>query len=150
MLSNGRKTMLYGLIFAALLLGAAWLLCLSTGNASGQSRPSRSQRQAFDKAEDFIKKGYLAMSMGNADDGQWQFGLALAQSRISQDAFQLSESLEGLARARMKKGDGKSAIPLLEEALSLEPQWYTPKPNYSALMRTELEKAKAIAAKQAD
>ena len=46
--------------------------------------------------------------------------------------------------------DGKSAVPLLEEALSLEPQWYTPKPNYSALMRRELEEAKAIAAKQAD
>jgi hypothetical protein len=142
--------MLFGTILASLLIGAIWLLYLSAGNASGQPRPTREQRKAFDNAEQFIKKGYLAMSMGNADDGQWQFGQALAQARISQDAFQLSESLEGLARARMKKGDGKSAIPLLEEALSLEPQWYTPKPNYSALMRTELAEAKAIAAKQAD
>lgn len=140
----------YEILFIALVLGAAWLLYLSARNASGKPRPSRAQQQAFDKAETFIKKGYLAMSMGNTDDGQWQFGQALAQARISQDAFQLSESLEGLARARMKKGDGKSAVPLLEEALSLEPQWYTPKPNYSTLMRTELEEAKAIAAKQAE
>lgn len=142
--------MLSGIIIASLLIGAAWLLFLSAGNASGKPRPTRAQREAFDKAETFIKKGILAMSMGNADDGQWQFGQALAQARISQDAFQLSEALEGMARARMKKGDGKSAIPLLEEALSLEPQWYTPKPNYSALMRTELEEARVIAAKQTD
>ncbi|MBX9948456.1 MAG: hypothetical protein K2Y39_04795 [Candidatus Obscuribacterales bacterium] len=142
--------MLLGIILASLLVGAVWLLFLSPLSASGKPRPTRAQRQAFDNAEQFIKKGYLAMSMGNADDGQWQFGQALAQARISQDAFQLSEALEGLARARMKKGDGKSAVPLLEEALSLEPQWYTPKPNYSALMRTELEEAKAIAAKQTD
>ena len=132
------------------LIGAIWLLSSLTRAASGTSRPSRAQRQAFDKAEESIRKGYLAMSMGNVDDGQWQFGQALAQARISEDPFQLSESLEGLARARMKKGDGKSAVPLLEEALSLEPRWYTPKPNYSALMRRQLEEAKAIAAKQVD
>lgn len=137
-------------ITVIVFIGAIWLLSSLTRAASGTSRPSRAQRQAFDKAEESIRKGSLAMSMGNADDGQWQFGQALAQARISEDPFQLSESLEGLARARMKKGDGKSAVPLLEEALSLEPQWYTPKPNYSALMRRELEEAKAIAAKQAD
>lgn len=142
--------MLSGLITAALLIGAVWLLFLLSSNASGKPRPTRAQRKAFEEAEQLIMKGYLAMSTGNADDGQWQFGQALARARIAQDAFQISEALEGLARARMQKGDGKSAIPLLEEALSLEPQWYTPKPNYSALMRRQIEEARVIAAAQTE
>lgn len=132
------------------LIGAIWLLSSLSRAASGTQRPSRAQRNAFEQCEKLLPQAYLAESCGNVDDAQWKFGQALAQARISEDALQLSESLNGLARARMKKGDGKSAIPLIEEALSLEPRWYTPKPNYSALMRRELEEARAIAATQAD
>ncbi|MBA3855915.1 MAG: hypothetical protein C0507_03300 [Cyanobacteria bacterium PR.3.49] len=135
------------LTLVLILIGAALLFSIFTLNASG---PSRAQRQSADKCETFLRKGALALSCGNADDGQWQYGQALAQARISQDAFQLSESLEGLARARMAKGDGKSAVPLLQEALTHEPRWYTQKPNFAALIRRELEEAQALAAKQVD
>ena len=131
-------------------VGAFWLVSTMAQSASGKPRPSRAQRDAFAKCEELLPQAYLAESCGKVDDAQWKFGQALGQARISQDALQLSESLNGLARARMKKGDGKSAVPLLEEALSLEPRWYTAKPNYSALMRRELEEARAIAQKQAE
>ncbi len=135
-------------VIVLILIGAIWLLSSLSRIASGKPRPTRAQRNAFQQCENLLPQAYLAESCGKIDDAQWKFGQALAQARISEDALQLSESLNGLARARMKKGDGKSAIPLLEEALALEPKWYTPKPNYSALMRRELEEARAIAAKQ--
>lgn len=138
------------LIPIAIVIAALFLLPALLRTANGTQRPSRAQRQAFEKCEQLLPQAYLADSCGQVDEALWKFGQALSQARISEDALQLSESLNGLARARMKKGDGKSAIPLLEEALSLEPKWYTPKPNYSALMRRELEEAKEIAAKQAD
>jgi hypothetical protein len=137
-------------ITVLLSIGAIWLLSSLMRTASGTKRPGRAQRNAFQQCEKLLPQAYLAESCGNVDDAQWKFGQALAQARLSEDALQLSESLNGLARARMKKGDGKSAVPLIEEALSLEPQWYTPKPNYSALMRRELEEAKSIAATQAE
>lgn len=138
-------------VIIAVVLGAFCLFTLLHGSsASGSRRPSRAQRVAFDQCDTVLRQGYLADSCGNADEALLKFGQALTQARISEDALQLSESLNGLARAHMKKGDGKTAIPLLEEALLHEPQWYTPKPNYSSLMRRELEEAKALAAKQTD
>ncbi|MCC7528968.1 MAG: hypothetical protein IT342_10625 [Candidatus Melainabacteria bacterium] len=144
------SSIVVSIITVLLSIGAIWLLSSLSRAASGRQRPNRAQRDAFDQCEKLLPQAYLAESCGNVDDAQWKFGQALSRARISEDALQLSESLNGLARARMKKGDGRSAIPLIEEALSLEPRWYTSKPNYSALMRRELEEARAIAATQAD
>jgi Tfp pilus assembly protein PilF len=135
------------LTLALILIGAALLFSIFTLNASG---PSRKQRQAAEQCETFLRKGTLALSCGNVDDAHLQYRQALTLARISQDAFQLSESLEGLARAFMKSGNYKAAVPLLEEALAHEPQWYTRKPNFAELIRNELEKAQALAAKQVD
>jgi len=135
-----------GLILALILIGAL-VLSVFLHNPSG---PTRAQRQAAEKCETFLRKGTFAMSCGNADNAYLQYMQALTQARISQDAFQLSESLEGLARAHMKTGNGKAAVPLLEEALTHEPGWYTQKPNFAALIRRELEEARALAAEQVD
>ena len=129
-------------------LGAIWLITTMVGSANG--RPSRAQRQAFDKCHDLVLQGYGAESCNDVDQMQWHFGQALAQARISQDAFQLTEALHGLARARIRKGDGKSAVPLLEEALAHEPNWYKPRQIYADGIRRELEEAKALAASQTD
>lgn len=144
------SSIVVSIITVILSIAALWLLSSLARPTSGTPRPNRAQKDAFARCEQLLPQAYLAESCGNVDDAQWKFGQALAQARISQDALQLSESLNGLARARMKKGDGKSAVPLFEEALSLEPKWYTAKPNYSALMRRELDEARALAAKQTE
>lgn len=135
------------LTLALILIGAALLFSIFTLNASG---PSRAQRQSADKCETLLRRGAFALSCGNVTEAHTLYRLALSEARISQDAFQLSESLEGLARAYMRSGDGKAAVPLLEEALTHEPRWYTQKPNFAALIRRELEEAQALAAKQVD
>ena len=141
---------MHPVLLILILLGAIWLLLNAMRVATGTQGPNRAQRQAFEECDQLVPKGYLAESCSNVDDMQWQFGQALARARISQDAFQLSEALHGLARARIKKGDGKSAVPLLEEALTHEPNWYKPRQIYSDGIRRELEEAKAIAAKQTE
>ena len=140
--------MLTAIITIIAFVGAVWLVSAMTRSASGA--PSRAQRQAFDKCHDLVLKGYGAESCNDVDQMQWHFGQALAQARISQDAFQLTEALHGLARARVRKGDAKSAVPLLEEALAHEPKWYKPRQIYADGIRRELEEARALAAKQTD
>jgi len=134
-------------IVIALLLLAVFVLTFLSTSANSRG-PTRAQRKAYDEAETLLPKAYGAESYGNPALAASQFGRALYYARLSGDAFSTSEALYGLARCRIRSEDGKAAIPLLEEALALEPQWYTQKPSFAQGMRRDLDKAKELATKQ--
>lgn len=131
----------------ALLLLAVFVVTFLTTSAHSRG-PTRAQRKAYDEAATLLSRAYGTESYGNPALAASQFGRALYYARLSGDAFSTSESLYGLARLRIKNSDGKAAIPLIEEALALEPQWYTSKPNFSQGMRQDLDKAKELATQQ--
>lgn len=131
----------------ALLLIIAFVLVAALGalsNAGARRRPTREQINAYYEAERQLNQAYLSESCGKVDLSESQFAAALHNARTARHPFQISTALYGVARMRLRKEDGKSAVPLIQEALKLEPEWPDPKPVFAQQMRADLERAQRM------
>lgn len=102
----------------------------------------RQRRRSASEADQLLVQAESKMLLGQETEAMILFERAYWKADEAKQTLFASEAMYGLARIQLKRRQFGPAVAYLERALELEKTWGELKPEFSRLLKSELESAR--------